>query len=495
MCGFKSRLAHQKKVIRAMADEDTKNAVTEDDVAASAPEIAEGEEKPFEFVEAPSFDIEEKPDCAYEVKASIPACNTQKQAEEIFTELSHEAEVPGFRKGRVPRKLLEAKFGKVVKGEVDSKLVSAAYEKLVKDKDLHPLAMPEIDGLKELEDRKEGDPLVVTFKFEVMPKVELGTYRGISIERPVYAVQDKDVDETIERLRSRYSVFETIDGGVAAEGDQVVISFEGTIDGEPFAGGLANDYPYILGSKRFFPEFETVLTGSKAGSELTCDVSFPDDAPRPDLRGKAAQFKIHVKEVKRRNVPALDEAFAKQAGYESVADLREKVAADLRSHMDEDSKRIVESRALDTVVEASSFEIPKSLIENMTEDHFQEGVRRLQELRVPAAEIETQREAIQAKAREDALASIKRTVCLNEIAEAEGIEAEDIDFEQEAETISQSTGIEIDAVTNYIAQEDRRSSYMGRIVRRKALAVIVDNAKIVDKEVSHEEMHEEGHEH
>ena len=448
-------------------------------------------EEEFKFVEEPVFDVDYKGECAYEVKVTIPAANKKKQADEMYEELKHDAEVPGFRRGRAPRRLLERRFAKVVSSEVDGKLVSASFRKLIKDKDLRPIALPDIDGLQEKEVRKDEDPLSFTLKFEVAPRVELGKYRGVKVERPIVTVAEKDIAEALDEFRGRYATFETLSDGVAAEGDQVIIDFKGTVDGEQFPGGAANAYPYILGTKRFFSEFEAVLLGCSAGDELSCEVSLPDDSPNTELRGKKAVFAISVKEVKRRSLPELDADFAKKAGAESVEALRERLTKQLQDNSKETSERIVRGRALDAVIEKSTYEIPKTLIASVAQNYVEEEVRRLIRMRVPVDQIEQRMEEVKKQADDAAIDEIKRTVTLNEIGEAEGIEVTDEDFESEAATIAMQTGMQSDLVSRYMSEEsDRRSMYESRIFRAKAMNAVMEHAQITDKEVPGEELEE-----
>lgn len=463
---------------------------TENSGADVATADSESEDNAFAFVDDPTFEVDYKGDCAYEVKVSVPASNAKKQAEELFEELRQDAELPGFRKGRAPIKLLEKKFAKVVKGEVHGKLVSAAFDKLVEDEDLKPSGMPDVDGLEELEGRADEDPLAFTLKFEVAPRVELGKYRGIDVERPVIKLDDEDVNGQMEEIRGRYAVYEELEGGVAAEGDQVIIDFKGTIDGEEFSGGAAENYPYILGSNRFFPEFESALAGASPKDELTCDVTFPEDYFAEELRGKKAQFAIQVHDVKRKSVPELTDDFAEEAGYENAENMLEVVKARLTEATEERSTQIAESRALDTIVESSTFEIPQSMIKAVGAQYFEQELRRLSEKRLPSEEHQDQVRTITENMEKTALSNIKTMVVLNEIGEAEGIEVSDDDFEKEAENMAKGIGGGANAqvVAQYMSQGDNRSTYVDRIYRAKSMAVIMDNATITDKELTREEL-------
>jgi len=245
------------------------------EVIVPEPKHADDEEE-LQFAEEPQFEVEYKGDCAYAVKCSIAAVNEKAQAAEMLDELQDEAQLPGFRRGRAPRRLIENKFSKIVRGEAAQKLVSAAFKKLIATQALKPIHLPDIDGLEKLKERAPEAPIECTFKFEVMPRCELGQYRGIEVERPVLKVTDADVGRVLDSMRDRFAVYEA-SKKAAAEGDQVIIDFKGLIEGKEFAGGSAENYPYILGSKRFFAQFEEVLKGAKTGAELSCDVPFPAD--------------------------------------------------------------------------------------------------------------------------------------------------------------------------------------------------------------------------
>lgn len=450
--------------------------------------VATQEPGEFEFVEDPTFDIAYKGDCAYEVKVVIPAANTLKQSQEMFEELQGDAELPGFRRGKAPRKLLERKYGKAVRGEATEKLVSAAFRKLIKGEELRPIDYPDVEGLENLAELPVDAPLDFTLKFEVAPRVTLGNYKGIAVERPVLAIGDKEVDEAITSMRQRYAAYETIADGVAADEDQVIIDFTGTINGEAFAGGSAENYPYILGSGRFFKEFEEAIRGAKSGSEVSCDVAFPDTYHGADVAGKTAQFAIKINEIKRRTMPELDEKFAETAGFDSVDAMREAVKKDLQAGADNQGREIAEQRAIQAVVESSTFEIPKSLVDSTADVYYKQEVRRLISLRVPTTELDEKDAELRKQAEEHALREIKGYVVVGEIGRAESITVLDEDFEKEAEAIVSRTGMELDIAKRFLDQEDKRSDYEERIYRKKAVAIIMDSAKVTEKKVTREEL-------
>jgi len=320
----------------------------------------------------------------------------------------------------------------------------------------------------------------------------LGKYRGIKIERPVVTVDDKDVDEAIEEIQDRQATYEpTKKNAKAKAGDQVIIDFKGTIDGEAFQGGSAENYPYILGSKRFFPEFEEALKGASPESEQTCVVTFPDDYFAEDLRGKKADFTIKVNEVKRKKKPDVTDDLAKEAGFESVDDMKAKLKENLGKNSADRSRAIAEARGLDAVVEDSKFEIPPRLIDGVAQEHMQQALQRLIQQGLPREEFQKQMANLEGETRESALRAIKRMVVLSEIGEAEGIEVTDEDLDKEAAQISSSMGADVEMVSQYLRQGENRSSFIDRIYRQKAVAVIIDNAKIKDKELTRDELEKE----
>lgn len=453
-----------------------------------------GHEHNWNFVEDPSFEVEYKGECAYEVAVKIPAANRAKKAEEVFEELQSGAELPGFRRGKVPKALVQSKFAKAVKGDVFQKLVGEAFEKMVHDEGLRPLSMPDIDGVEAALELGEDADIELTFKFEVAPRCTLGEYTGIAVERPVLEIDDKDVDAALEDVRARFAVFEEVEKGKSQEGDQVVINFEGTIDGEVFPGGSAENYPYFIGSKRFFPEFEAALVGVKAGAEVTATVPFPEDYHGKDVAGKTATFKITVNELKRRVLPEIDDDLAKEVGYESAADMREKVAAELRAGASEQSKRITESRLIKQIVDNSTFELPPSLIDSSANEYYRQEVRRLVEMRVPPAEVQKRDEMIREQAREAAIENIKAYIVVGEVGQKEGITVTESDFEEEASLIQQRTGMKMEVVQKFLAGDEQRSNYEDRIFRRKALQIITNAAQIKDVVVSQDELDEQAQE-
>ncbi len=465
---------------------------SETGVAAAVDGADPEEQDKVEFVEPPQFDVQHVGACAYEVKVSIPPANEAKESEKMFGELQQEAEVPGFRPGRAPRKLLERKFAKAVKGEVALKLINAAFERLVTEQEFDPLDVPDIDGVEDLKDRGDGVPIDVTFKFEVAPRVQLCEYKGVEVERPVVTVDEADVDEHLEEVRERHAIYEAVEGAKAEEGDQAVIDFEGKVDGEPFVGGSGSDYPYILGTQRFFPEFEEALKGAAAGDTVTCTVTLPATMRDESLHNKPAEFSITVKEVRRRQKPELDDAFAKSAGFESVEEMRNNIREQLQERSRSASQSTLEENITTKLIAGSTFEIPESMIENSAKSIIQEqGERLYQTLEEELSEEEASKQ-LHEKAREMATEDIQRLTVLNEIVRQEKIEVTEDDFMKEAEQMSSQLRLDSSVVTSFLTSEGQRNTTANRIARRKALALLAEHATITDKEIERDGSAKEG---
>ena len=477
-----------------MTDEEITNSTEEQETQAPVEEVEvtdvvadEEEEEKFEFAVEPVFESEYKGDCAYEVKVTIAPENEKAQSDKMLDELSGEVELPGFRRGRAPRKLVERKLSKVVKNEVEGKLLLESFRKYIEDNKLQTYGEMDLDGADKLKDRKSGEPIEVTFKFETTPKIELGRYRGLALEKAVVAIEGAQIEESLERLRSRYAVYEAAPEAKVQNEDQVTMDFTGTIDGEEFAGGQAEDYPYIMGSKRFFEEFEQALEGASEGEEKTCEVTFPETYSRPDLRGKVAKFVIKVKGIRRMVKPELDDEFAKKAGQDSLEALRTRIEESLRGEMDQMVRGLMERKALDEIISASTFEFPKTMVRKAVESALEERIREMHRAGATDDTLNEIREKMKDSVEADVMRDLRSLVVMNEIAVVEGLEATDEDFDKHAEDMARRLNLDSKVVSAYISGGEQRNHYEEQILRGKALDVVLNCATVTEKPMSVEE--------
>ncbi|HQL95788.1 MAG TPA: trigger factor [Candidatus Hydrogenedentes bacterium] len=479
-----------------MSDMDSKNDALENTDAAAEPEVEtaaapeemdevsgmeEQEEEKFTFAVDPVFDLQYKGDCAYEVKITVAAANLEKETTTQFDELKELVELPGFRKGKAPMKLLQNKFGRNVKAEVVGKLVEESFKKLVEDEKLRVWKTPEVEGLEDLiEGLKEGDDLVFSLSFDVAPRCDLGNYRGIEVEKPVVTVTEDEVRQAMDGARERMLTFVSVEDAVQAE-DQALITFEGTIDGAAFPGNAAENYPYMMGSGRL-PEFEQALLGKKAGDTAEADVTFGDDWHDKALAGKTAHFSITVNEVKRRQLPEMDDDLAKELGHESLEAWTNGTRERLQHANDDYSLRLARQDALEKIVAASTFEVSPAMLDEMARDILNSKALSREVLEDDAA-MEKEREA----ARADAMNEIRRFAVLQEIADTEGVEITAEDFENEAATVGASLNLPTEVVLSYYQREGHMSDLYTRLMREKVLNTVLQHAKITETELKDED--------
>lgn len=294
-----------------------------------------------------------------QLKVDLPAEEIEQEVDKRLRNFARSARLPGFRPGKVPMKLLRQRYGASVRGEVFGEQVQASFPKAVAEAELRPAGMPEIEPDI---DQAQGRYSYVA-KFEVMPDIELAPLAGKSIARPVAEVTEADVDAMVERLRQQRKTWSPMERP-AADGDRIKMSFQGTVDGEPFEGGSAEDLEIELGSSRMIPGFEEQLQGASAGDERVVEVTFPDDYPKAELAGKPARFDVKVSEVQESALPALDADFVAAFGV-ADGDL-DRFRADVRNNMERElAQRVktkIKNQVMDLLLEVNSIDLPDVLV-------------------------------------------------------------------------------------------------------------------------------------
>lgn len=458
----------------------TENTLSEENVslAESESDASVEQEPSYKWEAPPQFDIEYHPDCVCEVRVTIPAINITKTLDDVFGEMNDGVQVPGFRRGKAPRKLLEKKLGKYVRTVVIDRLTDAAAQELTEKYDLQPISPAEVIGLDKPEELTDNKDLTYSLKFEIPGKCHLADYASIIVEKPEYEINEGEIEAAIERLRTRFSRFETLDDGTAEDNDQVIISFKGFIEDKEFEGNSAENYPYILGSGRFHENIENVLRGAKAGDEFETTVPFPEDHHDKYLAGKVATFKIKVNEIKRRTLPELDVEFAKKVGCETIDELRDKTRKRLAEAYDENVKEFLRNQAIQKMVDASTFELPKGQIGRFIENERQSIIAQLQKNRVSLEEIETMGEEIDKSAEENGMYSIKSMYVVRAICEKENIQVTENDFDNYARNYSGDDEKRFELMKEYISGEGVASETASRILIAKAIDTILEKSTI-----------------
>ncbi len=291
---------------------------------------------------------------------TVTADELAAKVDEKLVEAQPDIEMKGFRKGKVPMALLKKQFGQRLLGEAMQDAVDGAMNQHFEDSGDRPALQPEVKLTNE--DWKEGDDVIVSLQYEALPKIETPDFSGISLEKLVVKADDAAVQEALENLAKNAQNFEDKDG-VAEDGDQVTMDFLGKIDGEPFDGGAAEDFPLVLGSGQFIPGFEEQLAGVKAGEEKTVTVSFPEEYGAEQLAGKEATFECTIKAVKAPAETVIDDAMAAQFGAESLDALKAQITERLEAEYGQASRAVLKRGLLDALDAQVKFDLPPSLVE------------------------------------------------------------------------------------------------------------------------------------
>ena len=386
--------------------------------------------------------------------------------------------IPGFRKGKAPRKIVENFVGKeAILQEAFEAVAQKAFDEALKEQDMEPVTRPEIDIVT----LEEGRNVVFTAKFTQRPEVTLGEYKGLKVEKPEASVSEEDIDRQIEGMRQHQGTLIDAPADAAVKKDDfITLDFDGFVDGVPFEGGKGEDYPLQIGSGSFIPGFEDQLIGAKVGEEREVNVTFPEDYHAENLKGKAALFKCTVRSIKSRELPEVNDEFAKKASkFDTLAELRE----DIRKNLQESAARRAENerrtKAIDMATDNCTMEIPPVMVENRITAMIQEMAMRLEqqgmslEQYLQYAGLDMAR--IRDEYRETAEKNVRTDLMLEEVAKAEDIKVDGRDLDQEVYAMALSYGATPKQVQKIIKEQGRVSDLAATVLRKKTAQFIVDN--------------------
>jgi len=398
--------------------------------------------------------------------------------EKAYRKMVKKINVPGFRAGKAPRKIIEGMYGvEVFFEEAINIAFPDAYEAAVKEQDLQVVGYPEVEMVGEC--TREG----FTFKAvaPVYPEVTLGEYKGLSAEVEEVKVMAADVNERLKSMQDRNSRLVSVERA-AKEGDTAVIDFEGFLEGVPFEGGKGENHSLELGSHSFVPGFEEQVVGMKAGEEKDLDITFPEDY-HADLAGKAVVFKVKVQEVKAKEVPALDDEFAKDV---SEFDTLKELKADLKKKITEERQKVADQAFEDALMEQVAAnltaEVPDAMVEAQCRQFLENSKAQIAQYGIPYDQYLQMtgmtEEKILEDAKEPALRQVRMDLAVAAIIKAENLEASDEDVEAEFQKMADQYGMELEMVKKYLQPE----AVKDQIISRKAVAVVVDSAKAIKPE-------------
>ena len=415
-----------------------------------------------------------------ELTIEVPATDVAAGIKAAVKRIASQVNVPGFRKGKAPRNVIEMNYGKeAVLNEAYDFLVNQNYTAALQENKIVPVSQPEIEQVQ----FEEGKDLIFKATVTKRPEVKLGDYKGLDAKKEEAKVTDEQIQDQLKNIAEQQAEMVVADKDAKVEqGDFAVIDFKGTVDGKAFDGGEGKSYPLQIGSGNFIPGFEDQLVGAKAGDDVTVKVTFPEDYFVADLAGKEAEFATHIHDIKRKQLPELNDEFAKaNSSYETIAELK----ADLRKKMEEDAER----RAVDayngelikTAVENAEVDIPEVMVADRVEQMIQElamsmegrGLKLEDYLKFSNKTVEELREEY----KETAAENVRTDLVLDAIAVEEKIEVTPDDMNREIFMMAQNFGANPQEVWDIIAKEGRVSMLAGSVARKKAARFIVDNAK------------------
>jgi trigger factor len=409
----------------------------------------------------------------------VDAETVDKSLDKAFKKVVKQINVPGFRKGKIPRPLFEKRFGveSLYQDALDM-IVPGEYEKAIEETGIEPVDTPNID----VEQMEKGKPLIFKATVTVKPEVKLGEYKGLEVEKPDTEVTDEDVEEELKKLQERLAELVIKEDGEAEMGDTVVIDFEGFVDGEAFEGGSAENYSLELGSGNFIPGFEEQLVGVKTGDEKEIEVTFPEEYHASELAGKKATFKVKVHEIKAKHLPELDDEFAQDADdeVETLDALKEKIQKDLKESKEHAAKHAVEDAVVEKAAENAEMDIPEAMINTELNRMLQEFE---QNLSAQGLNLELyyqfsgqNEEALRNQMKEDAEKRVRFNLTLEAIANAENLEVSDEEVDEELKRMSEMYGMSVDDIRRVLGSTD---GIKADLKARKAIDFLVQNSKTV----------------
>ena len=408
----------------------------------------------------------------------VSAQELEKALQNAFLKNKNKISIPGFRKGKVPRQMIEKMYGpEIFYEDAANELIPDAYEKAVEECGEDIVSSPSI----EVTQIKKGEPFIFTAEVALKPEVKLGKYKGVAVDKADLNVTDEEVDVEINKERENNARNIEVTDRPVKDGDMTVLDFEGFVDGVAFEGGKGENYPLTIGSGAFIPGFEAQLIGAEINKETEVNVTFPEDYQAEDLRGKAAVFKCTIKEIKEKELPELDDEFAGEVSeFDTLEEYKADVKAKLTEKKEKDAKEAKEAAVIEAIVNDSDMEIPDAMVETQQRQMMDEFAQRIQMqglsmeqyLQFTGASYERMIEQVKPQAEK----RIKSRLVLEAIAKAENIEASEEDYEQELKAMAEAYQMEVDKVKEMLPEKSV-SQIKEDIAVRKAAEFAVEQSK------------------
>lgn len=413
------------------------------------------------------------------LKITVDNNKFEEAVNKAYNKTKGKYNIPGFRKGKAPKVVIETQYGKgVFYNDAIDMLFPEVYPEAIKELNIDPIDRPDLD----IEEISKDNGLVMVVNVEVKPEFELGAYKGIEISKVDNTVSEEDVEARLNEMVNRNARLTSVEDKALENGDTAVIDFEGFKNGVAFEGGKGENYNLVIGSNTFIPGFEDQLVGKKAGEEVEVNVTFPEAYHAENLAGKPVVFNVKVNDVKVKEVPALDDEFAKDTTeFETLAELR----ADVKAKLEEQAKNAADAEMRNALVEKVSanteVEVPEAMVQHQIDNMLMElnyqlqyqGLNLEQLLQMTGRGLDELRE----ERRADAERLVKSSLVLEAIAEKENVEANDADVDDELEKMADMYNMEVEKIKSSLRETDIED-IKGQIKIRKTLDLLVENATI-----------------
>ena len=406
----------------------------------------------------------------------------EKACQSAYQKEKGRISVPGFRKGKAPRKLIEKMYGEGIFYEsAANSLINETYRKEIEEHDeLDVVSRPDI----EVTQAEKGKPFIFTALVALKPPVELGKYKGISCTKRDTSVADEEIDEKIDEERARDSRIVTVTDRAVKEKDIAVIDFEGFKDGVPFDGGKGEDYELTIGSHTFIDTFEDQLIGHKTGEDLEVNVTFPENYNEKSLAGQPALFKVTIKEIREKQLPEVDEDYVSDKGFDSIEDYRKDISDKIKKRKEDEARAAKEDELIQAIIDDSKMDIPEAMLETETDMLLEDYQRRISYQGISFEQylqyIGMTVDRLRTQLSEQAKKNIESRLVLEAVADAEKIEVSDEEVEEEVKKIASNYGLEPEKMKDIMGDKERKNIVHDRALQ-KAVDMIIDSAKETKK--------------
>ena len=422
------------------------------------------------------------------LEIEVDAEQFSSAVEKAYRKMVKNVNIPGFRKGKTPRPILERYVGKeVLYEEAMEVLVPEAYYQAVLDTGIEPIDQPKVEVLQ----AEEGKSVIFKATVQVKPEVNLGQYKGLEIGKPPVEVSEEDVEKELVRLQNRHAKLLTLEEGTVENGDIAVIDFLGKVDGEPFKGGEGKDYSLEVGSRSFIEGFEDQLVGMTVGETKDIQATFPEKYHAEELAGKEAVFTATVKEIKRKELASLDDEFAKDVSeFDTIGELRGDIKNKLNQAAENKVENQVRQEAVNKAVDSAELEVPSVMIESQLMQMMSDMETRLNNQRISIKDYfmytDSTPEQLRDQMMPEAERSVKTRLVLSAIAKAEDIKAGDEEIKEEARKIAALYKQDGEEFYTKMEKEGQLGMLVDRLIVEKTVRLLVDNA-VINEEYTKQE--------